>query len=199
MASAAGYDAGELWEAKRLATAVYTIVADQGSNSRSILRQLGIKNKLEFLSCVQPPDEPGRQTLAIIKGMCGVVDTIEGPLYYPVLGNAFFKRHIAFNEWWDEVLFTNKNGQDITRKNLTFSLRSKDGGSHFDSKLPETAYLSMKLGSDTGLIALKGDGPQFSFEDADPIRFGHLALMRQVTYELIDTLDRHSESSVGDI
>lgn len=196
--SAANYDNGNLWESKRLATTVHTLVHDgSNGNSRSILKQLGIKGELSFLTCAQPPDKPGIQTLSILKGMCGISETDNGPMYHPVLDRAFNRRHVTFQHWWDEVLFTNKSNVDIARKNLVFSLRSQDGGSHFDKSLPDDAYLSLKGAKDTGMWAFSGNGP-YNIADAIPIKHGHLAIMRQVSFELIETLSPILHGHSGD-
>lgn len=186
-ASASSYDAGKYWEAKRLATSVHTLVSE-GKNSISVLRQLEIKSRIQFLTSAQPPDEPGKQTIGILKGMCGIAQTSAGPVYYPVLDSAFYKRRVAFHCWWDEELFTNQSNYKISRKNIVFFLRSKDGGSHFDGSIPQSAYLSLKTGNDTGVLAFHGDLKTYNVADAIPINNGHFAIMRQISYEVIETL-----------
>jgi len=189
IASSNSYDAGNKWEAKRLATTAYTILHDGGRNSKSLLGQMGAKDSALFLSTNQPPDVPGIQTISILGGMCAVEWGADGPNYVPVLENSFEKRYLGFDSWWNEVVFTNTRGQSITRKNLVFSLRSQDGGSHFDPSLPDNAYLHMKDGSDTSMRAFAGElKPTVNMSDSMPIQNGHLAIMRQVAYELMTSL-----------
>jgi hypothetical protein len=175
IASSANYDAGNLWEAKRLATTIYNVVHDGGSRTKSLLGQLGIKSTIALLSCVKPPDKPGTQTLAIANGMCGVSHTHEGPVYTPVLSKSFYRRTVSFKEWYGETIFENQRKQPITRQNLVFSLRSQDGGSHFDPTLPDSAYLGLKDGTNTPLMFFPGDKVSYNLSEAVPIRYGHLA------------------------
>lgn len=195
--SSASYDQGNLWEAMRLATVVHTLVHDGGSRSRSLIGQLGIRDSIPFVTCMKPPDEPGKQTMAIMGGMCGIEQSAKGPVYYPVLGNALFRRNISFKKWWKERIYTNRREQIITRMNLVFSLRSQDGGSHFDPELPDNAYLGLKTASQTPVIAFPGPFRTWDMSEVIPIRNGHLAVMRQVAFELIETLAPLVQRTVG--
>ena len=187
VASSANYDAGNLWEAKRLATTTYNLVHDR-SKIVSLLSQLGIRGTIPLLSCVKPPDKPGTQTIGIANGMLAVEETREGPVYAPVLANSFYRRTILFREWWAETIFENQSNQSITRQNLAFSLRSQDGGSHFDSALPDSAYLKLKDATQTPLLVFPGFKESYDLSEAIPVRFGHLAIMRQISYEMIESL-----------
>lgn len=190
-ASSRSYDVGHLWEAKRLATAVYTIIHD-GGQTRSILTQLGVRKTIEFLSCADPPDEPGRQTIGLARSMLAVAETSTGPIYVPVLQNSFSKRYLRLKKWWAESLFRNRRNQEISRQNLVFSLRSQDGGSHYDEGLPDTAYLGLRTGAETPALFFKNDGinmpTTIDLSEAIPILHGHLAMMRQVAYETSESI-----------
>lgn len=198
--SSKSYDSGNFWEAKRLATTVVTLAHD-GNNSNSILKQMGLKGKLDFLTTGFPPNKPGHSTIGILNGMCGILETADGLIFDPSLSGAFNKRYVKFHHWWDEVLFSNQSNYSITRKNLVFNLRSKDGGSHFDKSLPESAYLSLKFATDTGIIVDRGPmpavGETFTMNPI-PVKWGHLALMRQISYELIESLSPILNRSAGD-
>src|SRR5579871_866166 len=50
ISSNSAYDRGDLWEATRLSTCIYSLLHDGGKNSKSILGQLDLKNGIHFLS-----------------------------------------------------------------------------------------------------------------------------------------------------
>ena len=199
LASSASYDAGNRWEAKRLATAIYNLVHDGGRQTRSILTQLGVRDILPLLSSVKPPDKPGTFTMSIANGMCAVGSGPEGQIYVPVLAHAFNKRQIRFKEWWGETIYENTRGQEITRMNLVSSLRSKDGGSHVDAVIPDSAYLGLRSGKETPVICIPGNRSSFNLSEAIPIQLGHLAIMRQISYEMITSLENYVQSSGGQV
>jgi len=198
-ASSHSYDNGNLWEAKRLATALYTIVHDGGTRTISIITQLRLRGSLRFLTCTFPPDPPGTQTISIANGMLAIADTAEGPIYAPVLERTFNRRSIPLRDWWEETLYTNTRNQSISRKNLVFSLRSQDNGSHFDESLPDSAYLGLKTANETPAIAFPGDRDSYQMSEAIPIRYGHLAMMRQVAYEATESLSEIIQSRFGNL
>lgn len=198
-ASSYGYDNGNIWEAKRLATALYTTVHDGGTRTISIITQLGLRGSLRFLTCALPPDQPGVQTFSIANGMLAITETAEGPIYTPALERTFSRRSILLRDWWEETLYTNTRNQSISRKNLVFSLRSQDNGSHFDESLPDSAYLGLKTANETPVIAFPGGKNSYHMSEAIPIRFGHLAMMRQVAYETTETLSEIIQGRFGNI
>jgi hypothetical protein len=51
--SSAAFDAGDNWEAKRLATAAHIILYDKG-RTVSLLTQLGVKERINFISSSVP-------------------------------------------------------------------------------------------------------------------------------------------------
>src|SRR5262249_55095782 len=58
-ASSAAFDEGEAWEATRLAVAVYVILYDGKGRTVSLLSQLGIKEKIPFVSTSVPANPNG--------------------------------------------------------------------------------------------------------------------------------------------
>ncbi len=53
-ASSAAYDAGERWEATRLAATAYILLHDGGRRSQSLLTRLNLRRELSFISSVKP-------------------------------------------------------------------------------------------------------------------------------------------------
>ena len=175
--SSAGYDAGNFWEAARLATIVYTLVNDGRSRTVSILSQLGLRDQLEFLTHTEQ-NTPGN--LIGWAPLCTIELAQEYCRYMPMLDRLAVERSkkVKFKTWWSEPIFENSYGQPLSRMNLVFALRSQDGGSHFDSELPQSPYLNLKNDAQ-GLQFIKYDG-----SPPVPIRNAHTATMRQIAFEL---------------
>ena len=183
-ASCAGYDAGDFWEAPRLATIVYTLVNDGQSKIVSILTQLGLRNNIGFASYATPQNP---HNLLGWLPLCMMHLANNDCLYVPVLdqGPPDQMRTMRFKDWWGEPVFQNAAGNKLSRMNLVFSLRSKDGGSHYDAELPVSTYLELKT-----------DGLGFEFQDGSgnptrKLQNAHLATMRHIAFELEQSILPH--------
>ncbi len=171
------YDIGEKWEALRLATAVYNLVHDGGRRSQSILTQLGVRAQLRFVSTSREnvrnllPEMP----LVIIK-----LGT-EGVEYLPAKAEGSRPTYNSqFPNWWTSEIVYRSGDIRVSRRQLIFALRNKDGGSHFDPELDNDGYLEM---SRVGAFMVSLDGR----EDAPLLGLEH-ATMRQISWELEETL-----------
>jgi hypothetical protein len=184
--SDAAYDAGEWWEALRLATAVFIVVHDGGRRNTSILSQLGIRGKLRFVSSgfQYSPTNRLRETHLLSTRVYGD-GTAE---YRPLLGGAGWSpRLIQFREWWEKELIFRDGQFSLTRKSLTFSLRNQEGGAHFDPTVSDPNYLRFaKEQLTTPYIVARGLPPK-------PILGAELASMRQISWELIKTLETRAD------
>lgn len=186
------YDSGEMWEAPRLATILHVLVNDGRKKTKSILSQLGIRDNLTFYSSGRPFDP----TNLLCDGAPLAVPRISdsGGEYVPMfLAPGEFGvglRAVTFAVWWHEPIFTNKNGQQLSRLNLTSSLRSKEGGSHFDNEIPASPYLDLKTQSGAWEYF---EIDEFGNETTSPMRNAHLASMRQIIWEIELTLAQVSE------
>ncbi|MEO6840962.1 MAG: hypothetical protein ABI192_09360 [Bradyrhizobium sp.] len=176
-ASAASYDAGTLWEAKRLATVCGNLLLDGRGKILPLLVQLGMRSKIPFISTAReiPSNMAPRLALVLI-GMGGA----DGVNFTPYCKAGFsppWTHQKKFADWWEQPVFGSADGRTLSRKNVVFSLRSQDGGAHFDEE----------WGSDLSrLIATTGDERLSS--DGKPIANAHLATMRQIAWELTETL-----------
>ncbi len=173
------YDEGYSWEALRLATTVYVLVQDNGKKSHSILSQLGIKNALTYVAsgapCVLGNYAPEVTLASMILG--------RGGRYVPWLSRSPSpSEFIDFNRWWDGETIIRAQKFTLTRKELTFSLRSKDGGSHLDSKIVDPNYVQITRG---GVMPFTGSGTG----PVAPLFGPELASMRQIAWELLITLN----------
>ena len=179
-ASADGYDAGHKWEALRLATSVYMLVHDGGRNSRSILGQLGLKQGLRFLCSAEPP-HPGN--MMPTHNLVGVRVYRDHAEYYPIFeGSGREVRWTAFSTWWEnDPVFCQANlKRPVSRKNLVFNLRNKEGGAHYDPEIAESEYTEM---SRKGLWVFSAGGL-----NKTELEGLELATMRQIAFELVKTL-----------
>ena len=183
LASGKSYDDGKKAEALRLATAVYVIVHDAGRN-QSLLNQLGIKGAMRFVCSGRPsdPDNLVRET-PLVSARIYSDGTAE---YVPRLERIRTRRMMQFHQWWQDDVVLRDGHFRLTRKNLVFTLRNKEGGGHFDAELNDPNYLrfaqeqlttpyvfSEELGIDKPLLGVE------------------LATMRQVAWELLKTLDNY--------
>jgi hypothetical protein len=188
--SAQAYDAGELWEAMRLATTVYNIVNSGKTKTRSILRQLGVEQKMQFLS-TKPAVHPlnllkDGAPLCLANLFLPAIDSSEEgradyvPRFMEGLNPP--ESWLSFKDWWQESIYTNVRGLELSRMNHVFALRSKDGGSHYDAEIPDSPYLDFKeqRGELMELHSTKSDGSVVRKKIQNP----HLATMRQISYEL---------------
>lgn len=181
--SSAAYDSGEWWEALRLATAVYVIVHDAGSKYQSILKQLGVRGSLKFLSTAfqYSPHNVLRETHLVVTRIYG-----DGSAEYrPKLDNrSESERLLQFYDWWESELIFRDGGFRLTRKKLVFSLRSQEGGAHFDPEIRDPNYIRFKQAQLTTPFVVANGAPPV------PILGAELASMRQIAWELLETMRR---------
>jgi hypothetical protein len=180
--SSAAYDAGEWWEALRLATAIYVIVHDSGKKEKSILTQLGIRGRLRFAASgfQYSPTNVLRETHLLSTRVYG-----DGTAEYRALldSAAWPLRYIQFAEWWEKELIFRDGQFKLTRKNLTLSLRNQEGGAHLDPSVRDPNYLRFaKEQLTTPYVLAHGLPPK-------PILGAELASMRQIAWELLRTLE----------
>lgn len=175
-ASCDGFDAGHEWEACRLATVVYTLLNDGRSKTVSILSQLGLRSSISFHSYATP-NTPGN--LMTWVPLCITLISAGNLRYIPKLNNGPFGlvNQLKFSDWWKEAVFENTKGNQLSRMNLVFALRSKDGGSHYDNEIPESPYLELKQA-----------GGGWSGAPGSVTNNAHLASMRHIAYELEESL-----------
>lgn len=89
----------------------------------------------------------------------------------------------AFDQWWRQPLLKDTSGRPITRRSVVLDVANKDGGSHIDPVLPE-AFRQLTSGASLPFQVSSGDG---SSSDISGIV---MATMRQIAFELLDTLRR---------
>jgi len=180
--SSKAYDAGEQWEAKRLATTAYTLLHDGSGRTKSLLSQLGILDQMKFLASA-PPINPDNLASDFPLVMIRMKVNPASAKYLPLLGDGPpLGERLPFADWWTQIILKDQRGLSLTRKDLVLTLRDQEGGSHFDKELTNPAYISAKDGNmGWTLVTPKGDqsidpGPQF-------------ATMRQIAWELEQSIN----------
>jgi hypothetical protein len=179
-ASCRSYDAGNDWEAARLATSIYALIHDGGKNSRSILTQLGLRSTMRFVSYSVPPDK--RNLLPSTPLVLTRVGP-DGGKHFPVLDQGpRGPKLIQVRTWWELESVFSYQGNLLSRRRLVFSLRSQDGGAHVDRSLTDIEYVSMKHTAPALVFSRPPSPPEI-------IRGVELATMRHVAFEVLKSLD----------
>lgn len=183
-ASCASFDQGNAWEAMRLATSTYIMVNDGGRNARSILTHLGIRDSISFIASGH--DIRSSRNMVADTPLVLAVMQIGGPSDYVPRGNQTpeLERLLSFGAWWErDYIFRSGDGLNkLTRKKLVFALRNQEGGSHYDGELTDPDYIEAAHGKTW--MALSSDGSR------RPLRQLELVTMRQVAWELLESLTR---------
>src|SRR6266403_204699 len=181
-ASSTAYDNGEWWEALRIATAVYVVVHDAGTKYKSILTQLGKKGSLRYFASgfQYSPKNVLRETHLLSTRIYG-----DGMAEYrPLLGEASWEsRRLQFHEWWESDIIFRDGEFRLTRKKLTYVLRSQEGGAHLEPVVRDPNYLRFAKEQLTTPYVFSGKIPP------RPILGAEFASMRQIAWELLKTLD----------
>ena len=147
--SCAGYDAGDHSEALRLATCVFNLVHDSGSN-RSIMGQFGIKDRHMFLATNV---RDGAKLPVIVHRFTPLVEferVSARPHFVPLVTyfqnrNAYFPvRNLSFDAWWNKDIIFVEGSHRMTRRQLVFALRNQEGGSHYDDEVRNPNFHPLK-------------------------------------------------------
>lgn len=177
-ASCDAYDQGNHAEAKRLA-ATLRVLLHHTDNSTSLLEQLGQAQR-QFLSTRAPvPSNPNVKTA--YKGLIQVFLGDNSPTFYVPLDEAPDKNFLPFQDWWEEVVLSDSEGNHFTRKGLVLAVANKDGGAHIDPELPEH-YAGLSRSNSLG------NSMQAGGSDWEPLKTPELATVRQIGHEALKTL-----------
>ena len=177
--SAMLYDLGNEAEAKRMAVTLRVLLYDT-QGSKSLLGQMQLKKKMQFISTAQKYDPTNLFTqqclLSMTLGQSGI-------RYNPLFedGNSHL---VSCREWGNEVVFCDTHRKLYRRKDLIQLLANMDGGAHVDEELRE-GYLELKSPDLTGW-RVHTTGEQDQGAANDPV----YASMRQMAFEVLQSLYR---------
>jgi hypothetical protein len=184
ISSANSFDKGYEAEAKRLAVTLRVLLHDT-VQSHSLLGLLGVKERMKFTNtAAQIEPDNVLPTLGLVTMM-----PVRGtPRYVAPLGNLAppaVRPPADFSVWWNNDVTKDKYRNLWSRKSFVLTLANKEGGAHVDPSLTDKYEvlvrrngLAWQTNSPEGLQSLQGSPAA--------------AAVRQVTYEVLETLKRHS-------
>jgi hypothetical protein len=132
------YNDGVKGEAKRIAVAI-RVLFHSSRNSKPLLSQLKIKNKIKYISFAQE-DKPNM--LSHLMGLVSMkaeqtVSGLKCSYERRSVSRLMAIRKLSFDEWWNEKIFDNRKGLKFSRKNLILEIANTDGGAHSDDDITE--------------------------------------------------------------
>lgn len=171
------YDNGNHAEGKRIAATLRTLLHDT-DNSTSLTNHLQIKNQSFLSTCSQFSEDSGVKISQ--KGLISIFLGDNGENFFVPLDDAPEKKNLQFDEWWNECILIDQEGNLFSRKDIVLDIANKDGGSHVDKELkPEYANLSRN--NSLGNMTHK-DGEWVALKTPE------LASVRQIGHEVLKTL-----------
>ncbi len=184
-ALARGYEG----EAKRLAASIRVLVHDTNF-SESLLGQLGQK-AIPFYDTSVPYNP---KSFMPYMGLTAMALTKEGATHVALLDMLPPEsppRWVDFDEWWDKVIFIDKNASRTSRKDLILAVANQDGGVHVDRVLDEKyANLSRR-----NSLAWRFSNPRRDV----PLDGPEKAAVRQIAHEVLKSLNPAMPSMKPDV
>ncbi|MBE0559912.1 MAG: hypothetical protein IH622_03640 [Ochrobactrum anthropi] len=177
--SSNSFDQGAVGEAKRIAVSL-RVLLHETPQSHSILAQLGERQR----DMVDTSDPYDPKNLLVHHGLVAVRAGTSAGFFAPLDALASLSRQRKFQDWWEkDIVLKNKDGKTYTRKQLVLFAANKDGGAHVDPNLDDE-YSALLDGTAMGWRT--GDGSPLADVMAHSIR--------QMAFELVETLDKHPKS-----
>jgi hypothetical protein len=168
-----------------IATAIRVLVHDT-KHSHSLLDQLGLKSRLQFLDTALPIGalsktqiNPGLVSVEVAVGGTGV-------RWIPPLSHlpaARLSRRGPFQPWWETNIHRDPDGNTWSRRDFVLHLANSEGGAHVDPNRVTPDYEGLEFGNTTGFSVHHSE--LGSFDSGSPLP----ASVRQVAYELERTLE----------
>lgn len=177
--SADALDKGYEGEAKRLAASIRVLVHDT-SSSKSLLGQLGQK-AIPFYDTAVPRNP---KTIMTYSGLTAMNITPEGATHIApldMLPPSCSPHWVEFDEWWNRVIFSDKDGSHTSRRDLILAVANKDGGAHVDPVLDEKYANLTRRNS----LAWRFKGPRGDV----PLEGPEKAAVRQIAHEVLKSLN----------
>lgn len=170
------FDQGHFEEAKRIATTLRILLHDTAS-SHSLLKQIGVKDKLWFFDVARYYD--GRNLLS---------DDLLLNMLSPRLSITAKTPAKHFKEWWEEQVVMSTGGINpttYTRKQLVMFLANQDGGAHVDPKIDKEYYEMTRNNKYGWFLSTEGNHT----EDSIPISNNRINLsVRTIAFEVCCSL-----------
>jgi hypothetical protein len=101
----------------------------------------------------------------------------------PPLEKAGSKTLVGFDIWWrKEPIFTVASGEKMCRRGLIVGAANKDGGAHVDAKY-DAPYEELIRGHGMVMNVMPTNSQPFTV----PMLHGHLAAIRQIGFEILNS------------
>lgn len=187
------FDRGAIEEAERVASSIYIICQDSGRNQKSLLGQLGLRDRMKIPETISVSVSKERGVVRCDPPLVGLNMDEDGRLSYvaPIATEMFDRMDkVAFSRWWEQKVYSSrKPGLSLSRKNLVFGLRTQDGGGHVDETLRDEAYYRFsRLGDHMQWNPERTLGVYAATNNGEPLPNGHWMTMRQMGWELDQAL-----------
>lgn len=194
--SSQDFDEGDMAEAKRIAVCIRILVHDK--NSKSLLSQLGIKEKISYLNSALPFNPKNLMPymgLLLVSYKSDPNDTT--CIYRPLLDKGPQvkpnKEWLTFADWWEQsIILTDQKQNTFSRKDLILNVADTDGGAHVDVKINKPyADLSRFNSVGVSLITKRQDQP----DKNESIKYIEHANIRQIAFELLESISKYSANN----
>jgi len=179
------FDNGDWGEAADIATRIRVILNPGSKSKPSIIQSLGA-DKVPLLSTCPPISENalwasgGLYTQEVAKDE----DSFRYRLF-PHLEDGPYGTELPARQWWEQVVEVGVEEEEtyvFRRKDVISGVANKDGGAHLASLIPDSYDVMSKPG---GLVTIT-IGAEGDTEDI-PIVGVHLAMLRQIAYEVLNS------------
>ena len=184
--SAKSFDEGFVGEAKRLAVTVRVLLHDT-KTSHSLLSQLGMKG-IDFHTTSAPWDS---KNLLAHLGLLTMKMSNDGASYVANLDDIPppFMRTTPFDEWWNEIVFDDRKGNQLKRRDIVLGLANKEGGAHVDPNL-NSSYKEITRNSQFWCFVNENGSKSFDGKM-------EFVAMRQIAHEVFRTLEIHAAKEIA--
>jgi hypothetical protein len=183
--SIAAYDAGAPSEAKRLAVALRVLLHDT-PQSRSLLGQLGLKDRLFYDSSTYEAYNERPWDVAVYTGLLGLCISIGSneTSCVPALDHTGDQpaEWVDFDTWWNMVVIRDEVENTFSRRDLVLTMANRDGGAHVDPVLT-TKYAMLSRQHSLGWQSRIEPQPY------EPIPHPERVAVRQIAHEVLKSLD----------
>jgi len=194
----AEFDAGDWGEAVDIATRL-RVIFHPGSPSKhpSILQSLDAE-KVPILNTTEPIEDSDN-IIEVIGGLYrqSFAKDEHGTHYElrPLFGDSRYRAEAPAFRWWDQTvnIVAAEAGKHVyTRKDVVVGVANYEGGTHLASRIPDSYdVLSRPGGVITIQIGQEGDAQDV------PIVGVHLAMLRQIAYEVLNSPALHRLAEKG--
>jgi hypothetical protein len=179
------FDNGDWGEAADMATRMRVILNPGSKSKPSIIQSLGA-DKAPLLSTCEPIPEDALSASGSLYSQRFAKDE---PSFryelFPKFGDTHYSAEIPARRWWDQIVEVGgPEGEThvFRRRDVISGVANKDGGAHLASLIPESYDVMSKPG---GLVTITM-GTEGDTEDI-PIVGVHLAMLRQIAYEVLNS------------